>query len=317
MKFLSATVLLLFAFAGSHAQLYTTQGGSPLLLNPALTGAHNAALRINTIASPNWHTYNNWHYLMSSTSADYRTKSWGHGRQYAGIGLVHTYGTMAQGAFLDQTTQLSAAWHVQGGRKNLRQLSVGLSGGLERDKEPFYEDPIGPLPPASQYRIRTRYQLGAGITYSQQIGKRLRYIVGASTLFYGLDGPLLSQIRESFLDNKSYQTIIAGGEITLTNKWTLRPSLQRVYSFSHTATTWGTDVRYQPKQFAYYAGLWHSYHRVMAISAGVEHNRWRATGCYQYITNDAYIPTTGATLELGLQYKIWGHGRKAIPSQRY
>ncbi len=317
MRNIVTTTMLLLTATVSHAQVYNTPGGSPLLLNPALTGMHNGTLRINAIASPNWSTFNNWHYLMSTTSADYRTKSWGHGRQFAGIGLAYTYGTMAAGEVVDQETKLTAAWHVQGGHKHLRQLSIGLSGCIERDKEPMYEDPSGPLLPTNRYAIYKRYQLGAGITYSQQISKRLRYIVGASTLLYGLNGPLLPEIRESLSDNRLYQTLLAGGEISLTNKWMLRPSVQHVYNSRFALTTWGTDVRYQPKQYAWFAGLWHSYRQVMGISAGAEHNRWRATAYYKYITNEAYMPTTGSTLELGVQYKIWGKGRKPIPSLRY
>jgi hypothetical protein len=321
MKKIATTTLMLLGPLCTHAQIYATPGGAPTLMNPAFTGMHNGSLRINVIGSPNLFS-DNMNHKMVTTSADYRTKSWSKGRQFAGIGAAYTYEHWAVDGNRNSnnTAKLSAAWHLLGVSKNRRHLSVSLQSGWnfsEEDYTVYYLLSTGHLSVAQRTRTRTIYQANAGIAYAQQIGKKLRYVVGANTLIgrFAADALTLHQTYEFPLP--SYHSLLAGAEVDITPRWSLRPSLQYMFYAQQSETFAGCEVRYKPRQTAFFIGLWQTYRQTMAVTAGANHNRWRATICTQHTNNPISTITPGNLLELSLQYTIWGSGRTALPCVRY
>lgn len=322
MKKIVSTALLLLGSACTHAQIYATPGGAPTLMSPALTGMHNGTLRINAIGSPFMFSGNVQQRLVTTTSADYRTKSWSKGKQFAGIGAAYTYQhlNVDENRNRNNMAKLSAAWHVLGGQKNRRHLSVGIQGGWNYSAEEytaFYLLSNGNLYAEQKTRERTVYEANAGIAYAQQIGKRLRYIVAANTLIRRFASDALTLHQTSQFPLPSYHSLLAGAEIDITPKWSLRPSLQHLFYDGNSETFAGSEVRYKPRKTAYFTGIWQTYRETMAITTGAEHNRWRATACYQYTNRPISPITAGNVLELSLQYTIGGTGRTTLPCIRY
>ncbi len=308
--------------AYTHAQIYATPGGAPTLMSPAFTGMHNGTLRINAIGSPNTFSDNMNYKMGSTTCADYRTKSWNKGRQFAGFGAAYTYQqqTVDENRKRNNTANLSAAWHVLGGQKNRHLLSVGLQGGwnyTEEDYSVYFLHSNGNISVAQRTRESSIYQANAGIAYAQQIGKRLRYVLAANTLIRRFAPDALTLHQTSDFPLPSYHSLLAGAHIDVTPIWSLRPSLQHLFYAGKSETFAGSEVRYKPRITAYFTGIWQTYRQTMAVTIGAEHNRWRAIACYQYTNRPISALTTGNMFELSLQYTIWGTGRTALPCVRY
>ena len=317
MKHLLTTTLLLFATSSTHAQFYILPDGAPLLLNPALTGMHNGTLRINTLYNPYPYGFNHkWRGITSTTSADYRTKSWGQGRQHAGIGIQYQFIGSTDYPMYNYTGKLFAAWHLRSKSSN-RQLSAGLEFGFEQNQTTVSSyNSSATYPEGQKAHIYVRH-LGAGLAYSQQLSSKVRFLAGIRSAIprYASDAETRYFTEGSHIH--ANHLALLGGEIDLSRKWTIRPSFTFQYSEPETHIAGGFDVRYQPQKTAYFAGLWSQYLQNMGISAGAARNQWRVLACYRMFIHDQPMHIHSYGLELSLQYVVKGNGRTTLPCIRY
>ncbi len=316
MKRIVTTTLLSLATVSVQAQTYTLPHSAPLLLNPALTGMHDGSLRVNTVVrTGNAATGHKWNELWNTTSADYRTKSWGHGRQYAGIGMAYTYWQGGNNTIYDNVARVSAAWHLQGGHKKPYLLSAGIQGGHES-----YSRLIEAVHTGNSYTLGYKqtvstWQLGVGVTYSTELTQKIRYIAGyhyTNNLFMANE-PTMPVSLEEFTKSNHY--LLFGSEIRSSNILSVRPSIICRFRMIDVDAMGGTDIRYQPKNTAYFLGLWHPYTGSVAFSAGIARSNWRILSCYQL--GNQSIATHNTGLELSLQYIVKGNGRTTLPMVRY
>jgi hypothetical protein len=278
---------------------------------------HNGTLRINTVYNPYPYGFNRkWRGITSTTSADYRTKSWGQGRQHAGIGIQYQFIGSTDYPIHINIGKLFAAWHLRSKRSN-RQLSVGVEYG--REQIPFIVDlyrSSAAYPEGQKAHINVRH-IGAGLVYSQQLSNRIRALAGIRTAIprYASDAETRYFVEGSAIH--ASHSILAGGEIGLTQKWTIRPSFMYDFGFAINYLRAGFDVRYQPKKTAWFAGVWCPYLQNLGVSAGAARNQWRVLACYRMFIHDQPRHIHSYGLELSLQYVVKGNGRTVLPCVRY
>ncbi len=317
MKKILTTVLLLLAATSAYTQFYLLPDGAPLLLNPALTGMHNGTLRVNTVYNPYPYGFDQkWRGITNTTSADYRTKSWSKGRQYAGIGMQYQFMGTTDYPIQTNTGKLFAAWHLRS-KNSKRQLSAGVEYG--REQIPFivsFYSSNATYPEGQKAHINVRH-LGAGLAYSQQLSNRIRLLAGARSAFprYASDAETRYFTRNSKIH--ANHSVLLAGEIGLTPKWTIRPSFMYDFGFAINYLRAGVDVRYQPKKTAWFAGLWCPYQQNMGISTGAARNEWRILACYRMYRDKQPMHMYSRGLELSLQYVVKGQGRTALPCVWY
>jgi type IX secretion system PorP/SprF family membrane protein len=191
-------LFLLLTFVANHLQaqdrLFSQFYASPLLLNPALTGAFEGKYRVSAIYRDQWRNEAEKPFSTASTAFDTR---WGmrHAsryKDYAAVGLVFL--NDKTGALNFSTTQISisATYHKALDVGNTQVLSLGFQGGIVQRNINFgnvtfedqfngvnaYSAPTAERLPENNYAFGD-YSVGLNYSYAPK-SSRFRLFTGAA-----------------------------------------------------------------------------------------------------------------------------------------
>lgn len=136
--FLAAITSTLFAQDPQFSQFY----GSPLTLNPALTGAFDGTYRVGVIYRDQWRRVLENPYQTYSAAVDLRfgfDQRKGRARDFAAMGLLFFADKVSGLDFSTNQISLSAAFHKALDPRNSQYLSLGLQGAISQ-RNLNYED---------------------------------------------------------------------------------------------------------------------------------------------------------------------------------
>ncbi|MBK6620626.1 MAG: PorP/SprF family type IX secretion system membrane protein [Saprospirales bacterium] len=213
--FCSASAL--FAQDPQFSQFY----GSPLTLNPALTGAFDGSYRVGIIYRDQWRKVLESPYQTYSAAVDLRfgiDQRRGKARDYAAIGLLFFADKVGGLDFSTNQISLNGAFHKSLNPRNSQYISIGIQGAISQRNLGYedlyfsdqfngvnsYGDPTGEDLPANNFAFA---DFSAGLNYSYApkqkvglfLGLAMHHFLSPSVSFYD---PEIDETPENKLFSK-------------------------------------------------------------------------------------------------------------------
>lgn len=213
--FCSASAL--FAQDPQFSQFY----GSPLTLNPALTGAFDGSYRVGIIYRDQWRKVLESPYQTYSAAVDLRfgiDQRRGKARDYAAIGLLFFADKVGGLDFSTNQISLNGAFHKSLNPRNSQYISIGIQGAISQRNLGYedlyfsdqfngvnsYGDPTGEDLPANNFAFA---DFSAGLNYSYApkqkvglfLGLAMHHFLSPSVSFYD---PEIDETPENRLFSK-------------------------------------------------------------------------------------------------------------------
>jgi len=310
----SLTVALAVTASCTFAQdvHFTQFNATPLILNPAFTGAFNGPVRAAVIYRDQWRSVlGNAAYKTYAASVDMPIVRDISGDDYLAAGLQLYNDQAGDGNLNNFSGLLSVAYHKFLGITGDKTLSVGLQGGytsksIDLSRLYFgnqYKD--GGFISPSNVMLNTdpvRYAtVNAGVSFSQRVNDNVSYSLGVA-------GNNLNQPKESLQRTKNSDVGLgmrlsaqAGAIIYTGERFSLRPGV--LYQ-SQTATSEiivGNEFNYiiagdpEVRSIAtnIFLGGWYRNQDAVMVSAGIEHRGVRVGVAYDYNTSDLKTASSG------------------------
>lgn len=291
---------------------FTQFNATPLILNPAFTGAFSGPIRAAAIYRDQWRSViGNAAYRTYAVSADMPVVRDLSGDDYLAGGIQLYNDQAGDGNLNNFTGLLSVAYHKFLGMTSDKSLSVGLQGGYtsksidlsrlyfgNQYKDGGFLNPPGVGLNADPIRYVT---VNAGISYSQRVSDNVSYSLGVA-------GNNLNQPKESIQKRKNSDVGLgmrlsaqAGAIIYTGERLSLRPGI--LYQ-SQTATSEiivgnefnyiiGGDPEVRSIATNIFVGGWYRNQDAIMISGGIEHRGVRVGVAYDYNTSDLKTASNG------------------------
>lgn len=318
-KRVSLTAALAISASCAFAQdvHFTQFSATPLLLNPAFTGAFEGPVRASVIYRDQWKGV----YRTIAASADAPIVREISGDDYLAAGVQLYNDVAGDGNLNNFSGLLSLAYHKFLGLEGDKSLSVGLQGGYTSKSIDLSKLYYG-----SQYKGGTfmgdpgtqvsgspvRYfTVNAGVGYSQKVSENVSFALGVA-------GNNLNQPKESITKRENSDVGLgmrlsaqAGAIIYTGERFSLRPAV--LYQ-SQTATTEiiagnefnyivGNDVEVRSLATSIFLGGYYRNNDAIMISGGIQHRGFRIGVAYDYNTSGYKAVTNGnGGFEIALSY---------------
>jgi type IX secretion system PorP/SprF family membrane protein len=310
----SLTIALAVTASCAFAQdvHFTQFNATPLILNPAFTGAFSGPIRAAAIYRDQWRSViGGAAYRTYAVSADMPLVRDLSGDDYLAGGIQLYNDQAGDGNLNNFSGMLSVAYHKFLGVTSDKTLSVGLQGGytsksIDLSRLYFgnqYKDGNFINPPNQflntdpiQYLI-----VNAGVSFSHAINEKFSYSLGVA-------GNNLNQPKESIQKKKNSDVGLgmrlsaqAGAILYTGERFSLRPGI--LYQ-SQTATSEiilgnefnyiiGGDPEIRSIATSIFLGGWYRNQDAIMISAGMEHRGVRVGVAYDYNTSDLKTASSG------------------------
>jgi type IX secretion system PorP/SprF family membrane protein len=324
-----ATIALLGAtfLAGADASAqdvhFTQFDATPMLINPAFTGAHDGQWRAAAIYRDQWRSIaGNSGFKTVAASVDAPIVRDLSIDDYLAAGL-QLYNDRAGDLNLSNNTALaSIAYHKFLGSRQTNVISVGLQGGytqksFDLSKAYFgdeFQDGIFAQGTSLEYPgINNNvgyFTVNAGVNFSTALGENFGITLGAGA--NNLNQPDESVTREKNADvglGRRY-TGQAGAIWYASERFSVRPAV--LYQTQATASeiVGGSEFNYivgnsEFRNYAtsVFAGVWHRVNDAIMVTTGVEFKGFRVGVAYDYNTSSLDAATGGnGGFELSLRY---------------
>lgn len=314
---LSAALAISASCAFAQDVHFTQFNATPLILNPAFTGAFDGPVRASAIYRDQW----NGVYRTIAASADAPIVRDISGDDYLAGGVQFYNDVAGDGNLNNFSGLLSVAYHKFLGLEGDKSLSVGLQGGYtsksidlsrlyfgNQFKDGGFTGPTNTQLNGSPVRYFT---VNAGVAYSHNVSERFSYSLGVA-------GNNLNQPQESI--NKTQNSDVglgmrlsaqAGAIIYTGERLSLRPAV--LYQ-TQTATTEiiagnefnyivGSDPEVKSLAPSIFVGGWYRNNDAIMVSAGVEFQGFRVGVAYDYTTSSYNVVNNGkGGFEIGVRY---------------
>lgn len=301
---------------------FTQFNATPLLLNPAFTGAFDGPIRASAIYRDQWRSVvGTAAYRTIAVSADMPIVRDLSGDDYLAAGIQLYNDQAGDGNLSNFSGLLSVAYHKFLGITGDKTLSVGLQGGytsksIDLSKLYFgnqYKDGtfINPSSTFLNGDPVKYFTVNAGVSYSQKISDRFSFSLGAA-------GNNLNQPKESLQQKKNSDVglgmRLAGqiGAILYTGeRLSLRPGI--LYQ-TQTATSeiiagnefhyiLGGDPEIRSISTNIFVGGWYRNQDAVMVTAGIEYRGIRVGVAYDYNTSGLKTASNGnGGFEISLRY---------------
>jgi type IX secretion system PorP/SprF family membrane protein len=246
--------------AGGAADPHFSQfTASPLLLNPAMTGAFQGNYRFSAIYRNQWGSVLTGEsvpmYSTVSASLDFRTnKGFMQGDAF-GFGLYFMDDRVGESQFSTDEVGISLAYHKSLDRRNEHFLSLGFQSALWQRGINYSNLQFGKQNDDGSYNAQLPtgetfvtnnilfWDFSAGLMYTGRFGKR-RYASG----YFGVAADHLNTPNISFLGDNSVKlpmkyTIHGGYRFPLTKRFDLQPKAVYLRQGVSNELDMGSDVR--------------------------------------------------------------------------
>lgn len=321
---LIAAIMLNTGSAQAQDVHFTQFDASPLLLNPANTGAFNGEARASVIYRDQWRsvvgasafkTYGasfDMPVIRDISVDDYLA---------AGIQLYND--RAGDGNLSNFSALLSVAYHKFLGQDARKVLTVGLQGGysqknLDLSKLYFgdeFQEGVWQQGTSSEFGWLTtktsNYVINAGISYAQAVSQRFGFTIGA-----GVNN--INQPLESFDRRKASKDVGLGMRYTgqlgaiigINDKFSLKPAVLVQSQATAMEIVGGNEFHLKlgedyelPTATAVFAGVWYRHEDAIMVTAGLEFKGFRVGVAYDYNTSDLKNASDGnGGFEISLRY---------------
>jgi len=317
---------LLFQPGSSRAQdvHFTQFDASPLLLNPANTGAFNGDWRASVVYRDQWRSVVGASafktYAASFDMPIVRDISVD---DYLAAGIQLYNDRAGDGNLSNFTALLSVAYHKFLGEDAKKVLTIGLQGGysqknLDLSKLYFgdeFDEGIFNRGTSQEFNWLTTgtngYVINAGISYAQAVSDNFSFTIGA-----GVNN--INQPLESF-DTRGKRADVGlgmrytgelGAIIGVTDRFSLRPAVLVQSQSTAMEIVGGNEFNYKlgedydlPTAPAVFAGVWYRYQDAVMATVGVEFKGFRIGFGYDYNTSELNNASNGnGGFEISLRY---------------
>jgi type IX secretion system PorP/SprF family membrane protein len=316
----------MFHSGASHAQdvHFTQFDASPLLINPANTGAFNGEWRASVVYRDQWRSILGASafktYAASFDMPIVRDISVD---DYLAAGLQLYNDRAGDGNLSNFTALLSVAYHKFLGQDGKKILTVGLQGGYSQKNldlsKLYFEDDFMEgqwyQGKSSEFDWLGRgthgYVVNAGLSYAQAVSDKFGFTLGAGV--NNINQPLESFSKRS----KSVDVGLGmrytgevGAIIGIGERFSLKPAILVQSQSSAMEIVAGNEFHYTlgedydlPNAPAVFAGVWYRHEDAIMATVGVEFSNFRLGFGYDYNTSDLSNETNGnGGFELSLRY---------------
>lgn len=303
---------------------FTQFDASPLLLNPANTGAFNGEVRASAIYRDQWRSVVGAAafktYAVSVDMPIIRDISVD---DYLAGGLSVYNDRAGDGNLNNFSALLSVAYHKFLGQDGKKVLTVGLQGGYSQKNldlsrlyfgDEFSEGNFNPGTSAEFGWLTTKtnnYVINAGISYAQSVSEKFGFTIGA-----GVNN--INQPLESFDRREASKDVGLGMRFTgqlgaiigIGDKLSLKPAVlvqsQRKAMEIIAGNEFNLKVGSEydmPTAPALFAGAWYRHDDAIMVTAGIEFKGFRVGVAYDYNTSDLKSASNNnGGFEISLRY---------------
>jgi type IX secretion system PorP/SprF family membrane protein len=291
---------------------FTQFNATPLLLNPAFTGAFDGPLRASAIYRDQWRSVlGQAAYRTIAVSADATIIPEISGDDFLAGGIQLYNDIAGDGNLSNFSGLLSLAYHKSLGLENDKTLTVGLQGGYtsksidlsrlyygDQFKNGGFTGPSNTQLNGSPVRYAT---VNAGIAFSQRINDNVSYTLGVA-------GNNLNQPQESINKTKNSDVGLgmrmsaqAGAIIYTGERLSLRPAVLYQTQSASTEIIVGNEFNYivgndpEVKALApsVFLGGWYRNSDAIMVTAGVQFQGFRVGVAYDYNTSSLNTVSNG------------------------
>lgn len=298
---------------------FTQFNSTPLLLNPAFTGAFDGPVRASVIYRDQWRSVT-VPFKTFAASVDMPIVRDISGDDYLAAGIQLYNDQAGDGNLNNFSGLLSVAYHKFLGLEGNKSLSVGLQGGytaktIDLSKLYFgnqYANGGFINPSGENLNNNVKYfTVNAGIGYSQRINDRFSYSLGVA-------GNNLNQPQESLQRQKNSDVGLgmrfaaqAGAILYTGERFSLRPGVLYQSQSAISEVVVGNEFNYivggdpEIRSLAtnIFVGGWYRMQDAAMITAGLEHRGVRLGVSYDYNTSNLKTASAGnGGFEISLRF---------------
>lgn len=303
---------------------FTQFDASPMILNPANTGAFNGEWRASAIYRDQWRSVVGASafktYAVSFDMPIVRDISVD---DYLAAGVQLYNDRAGDGNLSNFSALLSVAYHKFLGSDGRKTLTVGLQGGyaqknLDLSKLYFgdeFQEGVWNQGTSIEFNNlnnkTSSFLINAGLTYSQAVSDRFGFAVGAGV--NNINNPLESFDRRSASKDVGLgmrYTGQLGAIIGITDQFSLKPAVLFQSQTSAMEIVGGNEFHLKlgedyelPTATAIYAGVWYRYQDAVMVTLGMEFQGFRIGVGYDYNTSQLKQSSNGnGGFEISLRY---------------
>jgi len=326
----------------AHAQdIHFTQFNmSPLVVNPAFTGAFNGDFRANVIYRDQWRYGGDAVFKTYAASFDMPILKDLSVDDYLSAGLS-LYNDVAGDANLSNFTALaSVSYHKFLGNNGNKAIAVGIQGGYVHKSfdlsKLYFGDEfdngrwLQGTTSEDLFNQTSNYLINAGVSFSHAPSSKFSYVigVGANNLNQPLETVNRREINSQVGLGMRY-TAQVGAIYSVNEKFSLRPAVLFQSQQSASEIVAGNEFHFRLGQYYDYAsspnlfaGVWYRHEDAIMGTVGIEWNYFRLGFSYDYTTSDYKNTNNGnGGFEVALRYiqpSIFASARKYMyPCSRF
>ena len=269
-KILTLLVLALLSFQAFSQDNYFSQSyASPLLLNPALTGAFEGRYRVSSIYRDQWSTALTNPYKTFSTAFDIKWpvgQSTARYKDQAAVGLLFYNDQAGAVDFSTSQISVSAAYHKALDIHNTQYLSLGLQVGIAQKNINFgkvkfedqfngatgYSDPTNENLPENNfayfdYSVGLNYSLAPEYTRAKLfVGAAMHHFLSPSVSFFARSDETGLEPQNTLKKRYSLQI---SGFVPLSDRMALLPRGSIDQQGDHRKIDAGTNLRFNTSSY--------------------------------------------------------------------
>ncbi|MBL7771884.1 MAG: PorP/SprF family type IX secretion system membrane protein [Chitinophagaceae bacterium] len=298
---------------------FTQFDASPLIINPAFTGAFSGMYRASAIYRNQWGSVTTPFVTYSATFDAPITRDISR-NDYLAAGVNLYNDRSGDGNLTNLSALASLAYHKALDEDGNKMLSVGLQGGYSQKTidlarlywgDEFYNGGFQPGTTGEQLKPKTKYFTGnAGLAWGHRLGDRFSYQLGVA-------GFNLNQPRESLLKKSNNEVGLGmrinaqiGADIMASERLFLRPAFLFQTQTSAREMIAGNEFLYIVGQSviksdatSVFVGLWDRFGDAVLVTGGIESHGFRVGISYDYNTSSLKAVSNGqGGFEISLRY---------------
>jgi len=303
---------------------FTQFDASPLLLNPANTGAFNGEYRASAIYRDQWRSaLGGAAFKTYAASFDMPIVRDISVDDYLAAGVQLYNDRAGDGNLNNFSALLSVAYHKFLGEDGRKVLTVGLQGGISQKNldlsrlyfgNDFNEGVWQPGTSGEWNWLNTRtssYVINGGVSYAQAVTDRFGFNIGAGV--NNINQPLESFDRRNISKDVGLgmrYTGQLGAIIGINDRFTLKPAVLLQSQSSAMEIVAGNEFNYKmgedydlPTSTAIFGGVWYRVQDAVLVTAGVEFKGFRLGFGYDINTSNLSTATNGnGGFEVSIRY---------------
>jgi len=303
---------------------FTQFDASPLLLNPANTGAFNGEVRASAIYRDQWRSVTGASAFKTyGVSVDMPIIRDISVDDYLAGGLQLYNDRAGDGNLNNFSALLSVAYHKFLGQDGKKVLTVGLQGGyssknLDLSKLYFgdeFQEGISYPGTSAEFgwlgNKTNNYVINGGISYAQAVSEKFGFTIGAGV--NNINQPLESFDRRNATRDVGLgmrYTGQLGAIIGVGDRFTLKPAAFVQSQSTAMEIVAGNEFHYRmgeefdvPTATAVFAGVWYRFDDAIMVTAGLEFKGFRVGVGYDYNTSDLKSASNNnGGFEISLRY---------------